>query len=85
MEETILKKLKGKSVIMVTHGLQYLKYSNQIYVMDQGDILISGNFQTVQKTDLYQKFLELDDVKHLFMTHSNILVEQNSSKRHRNL
>lgn len=62
MEETILKKLKGKSIILVTHGLQYLKYSDKIYVMDAGRIKLEGTFDEIKSTELYTKFLELDEV-----------------------
>ena len=61
-EETIMKQLKGKTVILVTHGLQYLKYSDYIYVMDQGEIVEQGEFDQVKDTELYQKFIELDEV-----------------------
>jgi ABC-type bacteriocin/lantibiotic exporter with double-glycine peptidase domain len=66
-EETILKQLKGKTIILVTHGLQYLKYSQYIYVMDEGKIPLQGTFDEVQNTELYLKFLELDEVKHIFL------------------
>lgn len=63
MEETILGELKGKSVIMVTHGLQYLKYTDYIYVMDEGNIKLQGDFNSIKETELYKKFLELDEVR----------------------
>ena len=47
MEETILRQLKGKTVLLVTHGLQYLKYSDYIYVMDEGKMILQGKFQDV--------------------------------------
>ena len=62
-QQTIMQQLKGKTVILVTHGLQYLKYSDYIYVMDQGEIAEQGDFQQIQSTELYQKFLKLEDVK----------------------
>lgn len=62
MEETILGQLKGKSIIMITHGLQYLKYTDYIYVMDHGKIILEGDFESIKETELYQKFLELDEV-----------------------
>lgn len=61
-EETILNQLKDKTVVMITHGLQYLKHSDYIYVMDEGEMLLEGKFKDVQNSELYQKFLELDEV-----------------------
>lgn len=68
MEETILGVLKGKTIILVTHGLQYLKYSDKIYVMDKGKIMIDGQFDDIQESELYLKFLELDEVRLLSLT-----------------
>lgn len=62
MEKTILQELKGKTVILVTHGLQYLKLSDYIYVMDKGAFLLEGKFDQITQSELYQKFLELDEV-----------------------
>ena len=61
-EETILKQLKDKTVILVTHGLQYLKHADYVYVMDQGSIQREGSFEEVQETELYQKFKEIEKV-----------------------
>ena len=49
---------------MVTHGLQYLKSADYIYVMDEGEMLLEGKFNDIQNSELYQKFLELDEVSH---------------------
>jgi ABC-type transport system involved in cytochrome bd biosynthesis fused ATPase/permease subunit len=62
-EETILKLLKGKTVVMVTHSLQYLKYSDHVYVMDEGKIALNGSFEQISGNSLYQKFLELTEVR----------------------
>lgn len=62
MQETILKKLKGKTIILATHSLQYLTYSDYIYVLDKGQIELEGKFPEVENTELYKKFLELEEV-----------------------
>ena len=64
-EETILKLLKGKPVVMATHSLQYLKYSDFVYVMDEGKIVLQGSFDQITRNSLYQKFLELNEVSHI--------------------
>lgn len=46
-EETIMKKLADKTVVMITHGLQYLKHSDYIYVLDEGEMLLEGSFEEV--------------------------------------
>jgi len=40
MQHTILKRLKGKTIIMVTHALNYLKYFDYIYFMEDGKVSI---------------------------------------------
>jgi ATP-binding cassette subfamily C (CFTR/MRP) protein 1 len=67
-EETILKYLiqeKKKTVVLVTHAMQYIKYSDYIYTMDEGKIVDHGNFDDFKERDevgLYKKFLELEEV-----------------------
>ena len=62
MEETIIKELRAKTVVLVTHGLQYLKSANYIYVVDGGEIVEEGSFEKIKSTELYQKFRELEQV-----------------------
>lgn len=61
-EETIMKQLKGKTVILVTHGLQYLRHADYIYVMDEGNVKQEGSFEDIKDTELYHKFQELENV-----------------------
>ena len=61
-KKTLMKQLKGKTVILVTHSLQNLKKADYIYVMDQGEIAEEGTFEEIKDTELYQKFMELDEV-----------------------
>jgi ABC-type transport system involved in cytochrome bd biosynthesis fused ATPase/permease subunit len=76
-EETILKQLKNKTVILITHGLQYLRHSDYIYVMDEGKFILQGKFEDVQKSELYLKFLELDEVSIILLfSILKLLVEQ---------
>ena len=62
-EETIIKQLRTKTVVLVTHGLQYLKSADYIYVVDGGQIVEEGSFEKIKDTELYKKFMELEDVR----------------------
>ncbi|XP_061670835.1 ATP-binding cassette sub-family C member 12 isoform X2 [Syngnathoides biaculeatus] len=42
-EECIKQVLRGKSVILVTHQLQYLEFCDDILVLENGEVLESGN------------------------------------------
>lgn len=56
MEETILKQLKGKTIIMVTHALQYLRFADKVYLIELGTIKQSGTFEEIKSTELYTQF-----------------------------
>ncbi|CAG5851555.1 unnamed protein product [Menidia menidia] len=48
-EECIKRELKGKSVILVTHQLQYLEFCDDILVLEDGEIREAGNHMTLMK------------------------------------
>lgn len=48
-EECIKKELKGKSVILVTHQLQYLEFCDCILLLEDGEIVESGHHQELMK------------------------------------
>ena len=53
--------LKSKTVILVTHQLQYLKDAEQILVLSKGQVLDSGKYDELlnsDKADFYTSFLE---------------------------
>ena len=62
-QETIIKQLRKKTVVLVTHGLQYVRYADYIYLVDQGEIYSEGTFEEIRNSELYTKFLELENVK----------------------
>ncbi|XP_018619347.2 multidrug resistance-associated protein 9 isoform X2 [Scleropages formosus] len=42
-EYCIKKELKGKSIVLVTHQLQYLEFCDEVVLLDNGEILEIGN------------------------------------------
>ncbi|KAI8739255.1 ATP-binding cassette sub-family C member 9 [Biomphalaria glabrata] len=58
MEEAVLKRLvkRNKTVVMVTHHIQYLTYAHQVIVMSNGHIHYQGKVGEVKKfdPDLYE-------------------------------
>ncbi|XP_041841880.1 ATP-binding cassette sub-family C member 12-like [Melanotaenia boesemani] len=50
-EECIKKELQGKSVILVTHQLQYLEFCDDILVLEEGEIREAGNHRTLMKAN----------------------------------
>uniref|UniRef100_A0A671THT9 ATP binding cassette subfamily C member 12 n=1 Tax=Sparus aurata TaxID=8175 RepID=A0A671THT9_SPAAU len=49
-EECIKKELHGKSIILVTHQLQYLEFCDDILVLEDGEVLESGDHQALMKS-----------------------------------
>lgn len=47
MKETILGRLTGKTVVVVTHALNYLQYFDQIYYMEDGQIVLQGCYNQI--------------------------------------
>lgn len=47
IEETIRKYLKGKTVIMPTHAIHYLKNADEIIIMEKGQIAVHGSFDFI--------------------------------------
>ncbi|XP_074521778.1 ATP-binding cassette sub-family C member 12-like [Halichoeres trimaculatus] len=50
-EECIKKELKGKSIILSTHQLQYLEFCDDILVLEDGEVLESGDHQALMKVN----------------------------------
>ena len=55
MKNCIVKYLKGKTRIVVTHALSYLKYMDRIVYMKQGRIDWTGTYQEVQNQPFYSE------------------------------
>uniref|UniRef100_A0AAX7U9R2 ATP-binding cassette, sub-family C (CFTR/MRP), member 12 n=1 Tax=Astatotilapia calliptera TaxID=8154 RepID=A0AAX7U9R2_ASTCA len=50
-EECIKKELRGKSIILVTHELQYLEFCDEILVLDNGTVWESGNHRDLMRAN----------------------------------
>ncbi|XP_066513033.1 ATP-binding cassette sub-family C member 12-like [Hoplias malabaricus] len=48
-EECIKKVLRGKSVILVTHQLQYLEFCDEVLLLENGEINEAGTHRTLMK------------------------------------
>uniref|UniRef100_A0A3Q3IJX9 ATP-binding cassette sub-family C member 5 n=1 Tax=Monopterus albus TaxID=43700 RepID=A0A3Q3IJX9_MONAL len=50
-EECVKKELKGKSIILVTHQLQYLEFCDDVLVLEDGEVLEAGNHEALMKAN----------------------------------
>lgn len=48
-EECIKKALKGKTIILVTHQLQYLEFCDEVVLLDEGEVLEQGDHKLLMK------------------------------------
>ena len=48
MTETLLKYVKSKTRVLVTHALDYLKYVDKILIMEQGEVVEQGNYEQIK-------------------------------------
>ena len=53
IENAIIKDLKGKTRIVVSHSIQYLKYADRIMYMDNGKIEFFDCFDKFKETDYF--------------------------------
>ena len=63
MENCIINYLNGKTRIVVTHALNYLKYMDKIIYMKSGKIEWYGNYKEIQNQSFYSKLMIKKDLK----------------------
>ncbi|XP_030620675.1 multidrug resistance-associated protein 9 isoform X2 [Chanos chanos] len=57
-EECIKKELKGKSIILVTHQLQYLEFCDEVLLLENGEITEAGTHKDLMKAkDRYAQLI----------------------------
>ena len=47
MKDCLLSYCAHKTRILVTHALYYMKYMDQIYMLENGEILVSGSYEEI--------------------------------------
>jgi ABC-type multidrug transport system fused ATPase/permease subunit len=64
MKEVILDYLNGKTRILVTHAIQYLKYVDRIILMNQGKIKWEGTYKSLLEQDFYEDiYMKVSEAK----------------------
>ena len=58
MNNCIVGYLKGKTIILATHALQYAAFADRIYYMKNGEINWEGNYNELIKQNFYSLFAE---------------------------
>ena len=58
MKNCIIKHLKGKTRILVTHALQYVSFSDRIIYMNNGEIKWMGTYEEIKEQEFFKVFYE---------------------------
>ena len=58
MQNCIIKHLKGKTRILVTHALQYISFSDRIMYMNKGEIKWIGTYDEIKEQEFFKVFYE---------------------------
>ena len=57
MKECFLKYLKGKTIVLITHALYYLKYTDYIYVIEDGQSILNGTYEDLMLINQFHELL----------------------------
>ena len=63
VEETILKYLKGKTVIMPTHAIAYLERADNVIVMKKGRIMTFGPPSKIEDNEDFDELMKVEKKK----------------------
>lgn len=55
MKNAIIQQCKGKTRIVATHALQYLKYFDYVYLMKKGEIVAEGTVRDIEGSELFKQ------------------------------
>lgn len=55
MEEGIAGFLKGKTRVVATHAIAYLKFFDYIYVLDNGEVIEEGKYEEIVETEVFKE------------------------------
>jgi len=58
LKECFVGHLKDKTRVLVTHKFENLKYVDYIYILNKGQIVQEGTFETLQSTEIFQEIKE---------------------------
>ena len=58
MQNCIIKHLKGKTRILVTHALPYISFSDRIMYMNKGEIKWIGTYDEIKEQEFFKVFYE---------------------------
>lgn len=58
MDSTFSQELAGKTRIIVTHALHFLRYADQVIFVDQGSIKFKGTYNQLKNEDFFNEMIK---------------------------
>ena len=58
VQECLMKYLEGKTRISITHNWDYLKYVEDVIIMNDGQVVQRGTYAQIKETPIYQDIVE---------------------------
>lgn len=62
MNNVVNGMLKEKTVILVTHAIDFISMADQIVMMDQGRITAQGTYEEMKKVPAFQKLQAINEI-----------------------
>jgi ABC-type bacteriocin/lantibiotic exporter with double-glycine peptidase domain len=57
-KNVFMRKLSGKTRILVTHAIDFLKFADQIVVLKKGSIELKGSYDEIKDSDYMKEIIE---------------------------
>jgi len=58
-ENVLLNHLKSKTIILVTHAIDFLHLVDRIVVMDEGEVVLQGSFSEIENEPYLQQLIQI--------------------------
>jgi ABC-type multidrug transport system fused ATPase/permease subunit len=62
MQETLKKQLAGKTRLIITHAMHFLKYADKVYYIENGRIVYKGTYENIRKEAFFQQYVVETDI-----------------------
>jgi len=60
IENLIMSKLSGKTRILVTHAIDFVRHADVLVIMDKGRIVAQGSFDEVKHHESYKNLIKIN-------------------------
>jgi len=80
-DNVIKKYLKGKTILVITHALQYLPMMDYVIKMNEGKIEYYGNAKDAEKQNFYEEFVKSNQSQNFIESINNHMKNKKNKKK----